>query len=443
MRKWFFGFFLATSIGTLVAQDADILQHSDIYHFIDRMDIKGVTGQAIPTEIKPYAREQVAEWLAKVDSSELHSKDLRRLFNVRYRVDDEFASEGNRGLWNAFYRNHRDLYSYRSEKFRFYLNPQLYISAGTDRTNWSADSTLNKSARTENTFLFRNTRGLSLRGSLWNKVGFYLDLTDNQAKYPSFVIKNFEEQNNRALFGEGFVKQYSRGGYDYLAGKGYITYSPVKQLRIKFGRDRLFLGNGIQSLMLSDHATDYFFLNLRTQLGNKFEYMNHFAQLIDYIPNKPDVIGSQPRKYLALHQVTYRPVRQISISLFESVVYASSLPNGTRNFELQYLNPIIFYRTVEQYIGSPDNSFLGLQWKVNLFRSSQFYGQFVIDDYFVAAARNGKGWWGNKTALQLGMKYIDIFGISNLDLQLEYNQAEPYSYSHYNTSANYSQYGTP
>jgi hypothetical protein len=38
---------------------------------------------------------------------------------------------------------------------------------------------------------------------------------------------------------------------------------------------------------------------------------------------------------------------------------------------------------------------------------------------------SGKGWWGNKEAYQLGIKYIDVLNINNLDLQLEYNQASP------------------
>ena len=45
---------------------------------------------------------------------------------------------------------------------------------------------------------------------------------------------------------------------------------------------------------------------------------------------------------------------RINIGLFESIVF--SRPN---HFELQYLNPVIFYRTVEQMVGSPDNAMIG------------------------------------------------------------------------------------
>jgi hypothetical protein len=34
----------------------------------------------------------------------------------------------------------------------------------------------------------------------------------------------------------------------------------------------------------------------------------------------------------------------------------------------------------------------------------------------------GKGWWGNKFALQGRLKYIDVFNVPNLGVQLEANR---------------------
>ncbi|MFN8923301.1 MAG: hypothetical protein ACK5XP_10295, partial [Sphingobacteriia bacterium] len=103
-----------------------------------------------------------------------------------------------------------------------------------------------------------------------------------------------------AIPGEGFYKTFRTDGYDYLSAKGYLTYSPVKPVRIKLGRDRVHWGDGYQSMLLSDHATDYYMLNFHTRIW-KLEYMNHFTQMIDLIPNKPDAIGAQPRKYGVFH----------------------------------------------------------------------------------------------------------------------------------------------
>jgi len=41
------------------------------------------------------------------------------------------------------------------------------------------------------------------------------------------------------------------------------------------------------------------------------------------------------------------------------------------------------------------------------------------------------------------MKYIDVLNVSNLDLQLEYNSARPYTYSHSTIYSNYTNYRQP
>src|SRR5213078_2100497 len=40
-------------------------------------------------------------------------------------------------------------------------------------------------------------------------------------------------------------------------------------------------------------------------------------------------------------------------------------------------------------------------------------------------------------------KYIDAFGIKNLDLQLETNRVRPFTYSHYDSISNYTHYNQP
>lgn len=42
-----------------------------------------------------------------------------------------------------------------------------------------------------------------------------------------------------------------------------------------------------------------------------------------------------------------------------------------------------------------------------------------------------------------GLKYIDVFGVNNLDLQLEANWIRPFTYSHVDTVANYTHFNQP
>lgn len=422
---------------TALAQGADLPLNHNLYHYVDRIDIQGLTGQTVHTDLKPYSRSSVLDLLAQVDTIGLNAKEKGWLHLNRLQADDSYAaSHSGKGLLRYFYKNRRDLYSVQTDNFSLFVNPLLYLSAGGDQHNFTVDgsqaSLLN----------YRNTRGLRLRGSLFNKVGFFTEISENQVKHPQYVRNLYEELGT--LPGENFVKEFDLGtgnsGYDYFNARGYITYSPAKELRIKLGKDRAFWGNGYQSLLLSDQATDYFFLNLVTRIW-KIEYTNTFARMTDFIRNKPDSYGVYPSKWSVFHQLSYKPFHWMSVGLFESVVYSPTLPGGRRGFELDYLNPIIFYRSVEQSLGSPDNSMLGLNWKFNFLNRFQYYGQLMLDDFNFRVRNQGTGYIGNKYGYQMGLKYIDALWVKGLDLQVEYNRVRPYTYSHFNPTASYTHYG--
>jgi hypothetical protein len=129
----------------------------------------------------------------------------------------------------------------------------------------------------------------------------------------------------------------------------------------------------------------------------------------------------------------------MTIGFYEAVIF-----NRNNNFEFQYLNPLVFYRTVEGAIGSPDNVLLGMNGKWNLFKRFQLYGQVMLDELkFNELFVERRGWWANKLGVQAGLKYIDVFGIDHLDAQVEYNIVRPYTYSHRDSAASYSHFNQP
>lgn len=425
----------------LNAQDADLPANHFIEHFMDRMDIRGYLSENFQSSIKPFPRNYISDVVRSVDTSALRYKDFHTYYRTRYFIDDDFNDslqckpKFNQGFQKHFswlYQNKRDLISYRSENFKIYINPILDFRLGREISN-----------RTNSIpSLYQNTRGANLRIRLGNKLGFYSELMENQIRFPSFVrfIDSTSVLRGGIFPGVGFWKPFKQNGIDYGLTKAYLTYSPFKFLRIKLGRDRNFLGNGTQSLFLSHFAVDYWFTNIRLDL-KKIQYYWQISQMIDFIPNKPDSYGRQPAKYAVHHQLFWSPRKNLSFSVFEAVIYASANPNQSREFELQYLNPLIFYRTVEQLIGSADNSLLGVSFKWNFLKTFQAYGQIVIDDYNFGNRKIGKGWWGNKVGIQSGLKYINVATIDQLDLQIEYNEVSPYTYSHTNPASNYSHYG--
>lgn len=180
----------------------------------------------------------------------------------------------------------------------------------------------------------------------------------------------------------------------------------------------------------------------------KLNYQNIFAELIREYPRRADTLLG--KKYMAVHHLSVNATRWLNIGIFESVVFSRE-----NTFEFQYLNPLIFYRSIEQAVGSPDNAAIGIDFKALIARHVALYGQFLIDDLnfeeefgnndnkgFKKLTKSNK-WWGTKLGAQLGVKYVDAFKVNNLDLQVEMNWVRPYTYTHRGLQTNWSHYNLP
>ncbi len=75
-----------------------------------------------------------------------------------------------------------------------------------------------------------------------------------------------------------------------------------------------------------------------------FHYQSIFAELAVNSGRQDSGDDLIPKKYMAAHFLDFKINKNVSIGLFESVVFSRN-----NQFELQYLNPIILYRTVEAF----------------------------------------------------------------------------------------------
>ncbi|MDX5438094.1 MAG: hypothetical protein LPK03_12910, partial [Pontibacter sp.] len=234
---------------------------------------------------------------------------------------------------------------------------------------------------------------------------------------------------------EGFWKDFKEDGTDFITARGYLNYALSKHVEVQLGHDRHFIGDGYRSLIYSDYAPPAFFLKLNTKVW-KLHYMNLFQELIPVFNRRDELY---PKKYMAMHRLGVNVTDNFNFGLFEQIVFA----RGKGRFELQYLNPVIFYRSVEHGLGSPDNAMLGCDFRWNLWNRVQLYGQVLLDEFVLDQVKSGNGWWGNKFGGQIGAKYIDAFGISNLDLQGEVNAIRPYTYQYEDEFSNFQHYRQP
>ena len=430
--------FEATQGATYVPLDPDV------YRLIDRYAIKfGSDSLRDPhTSVRPYTRAAAAhlgERMLGPDSAQAsRTGSLSRAdrFNAQYLVKDNWANStrGNdlnqsaRPILNYFYRDQTDFYHVDSKDFTLRVNPVALLAAGRDNQNSDG-------------IRYVNTRGAQVEGTIDQRLGFYAFLSDNQEGVPQYVQNRIVRDT--IVPHEGYWKPFKTGvgQYDFFSARGYVTYAATKHINVQLGHDRNFIGNGYRSLILSDYSTPYFFLKFNTRIW-KLNYQNLFAELTGrrlYNSAGSPVDGVYPKKYLALHHLSLDVTPNLNIGVFESEI--SGGPG--RGLELQYLNPIIFYRAIEQQVGSADNALLGLDFKWNIFHTAQLYGQVVLDEFKISEVRAGNGWWGNKQAVQAGFKYIDVAGIRNLDLQGEINYIRPFTYEHENYYTAYTHYMQP
>jgi hypothetical protein len=359
----------------------------------------------------------------------LNLKGKADAFNYHYLLNDNPEHSGVYDsiprLLKTFYTQRNAFYHVRVEDFELFLNPVLGFAAG--------------SFQNEKEMSYQNTRGIEIRGQVGNKIGYYSFISENQIRVPQFYKTKVDSSG--VVPGVGYYKTFGAGGYDFFSARGYVTFNVAKPVIVQFGQDRNFVGNGYRSLILSDNGKENLFLKVQTKIW-KIQYTNLFSELTD-LTKLSGSGGGQSKKYSALHHLSINLGKHLNIGLFENVIFARRDTLQTKGFDINYLNPVIFYRAVEHGLNSSDNVLLGLDFKWNFLKSVSLYGQLVLDEFVKNEVFAKSGWWANKWAIQGGLKYINVFGVNNLDLQIEYNTARPYTYTHFYREQNYVNYNQP
>lgn len=411
------------------AQSTYLPQANKHSQFIDRLEIKLQTNNDLNLNaIKPFNRKLVTGVAESADSMVVLSKvdEYNRqsllMNNSEWVKGDKSLFNSKKSPWNTLYKTKANFFEVDEKDFFLAINPVFQFQQSIEKDNGQR--------------LFLNTRGVTVRGLIANRLGFYTYLAENLERAPLFVQDRTLQY--RAIPGAGRFNIYKNTGWDYSDARGGITFKAAKYLDFQFAYDRNFIGNGYRSLFLSDFGNNYLFLEVDTRIW-KIDYTNIFIELN---PQFPKSIRDQDlllhKKYAAMHHLSFNATKWLRLGLFEAVVF------GRKNdFDFMYLNPIIFLRTAEKQNNSPDNGFVGFDFKANVAKRAQFYGQLIFDEFLLKELKAGNGWWGNKFGVQLGAKYIDAFKVNNLDLQAELNFVRPFTYSHYDSSANYSHYNQP
>jgi hypothetical protein len=388
------------------------------------------------TNVKPYNRHVLADIVYGQYEKDSHFHDN---FLIPY-LNNEFydkcifiknTMQAKKKLQGIFYPNDAAFAAVNYDVLTMRVNPILELKAGKEKDN-------------EN-LIYQAFRGIELQGSIASKLNFYAQITENQMRPFQYIQQygnGFNGQNNY-----NFNPYYTYWkdvnnfkGYDFSNALGHIEYNPGRYFSLMLGHDRNHYGYGYRSLFLGDNGAPYFQLKLNSYIW-KFHYQMMFAEFTGQYVRGGDRL--LPKKYGAFHSLSFKPSAKIELGLYEGIIF-----HRNSGFELNYLNPLMFYHSIEHTIGSADNVFIGFQAKYNVNEHSQLYGQFLLDDLQVGQLVKNTGWWGNKYGIQLGGRFVNLFQINQLDAQIEYNMVRPYTYSHYDvantdTLDNFTHYNQP
>ncbi len=462
MRNWTITLFFTMVAATVFSQGSNLPLGNPAYRILERLEIK--TGIPAPyhAALKYYSRGAAVNYAIAVDTSwnvSLSTQDRLDLYylfrdNNEWLAGSPFATTLGGSKQKAIagtdltqieasMENSRYTLSKKSVLKWFYQTPANFFEINDQYFHLRVNPILNfKLSKTQvgKEKVFTNQRGVDVRGGIDDRIYFQMNILETQSSFPEYV--NDWIGLYAAVPGAGLFKSYQSDvfkvdrGYDYLNGQGYLAFNITRHLGLQFGYGRHFIGAGYRSMLLSDFANNYLYLKLNWQAG-RFHLQNLFTEL----SAESNVGGSAllPRKYMAAHFFNVKLWPNLSVGVFETVIFSRK-----DHFEFQYLNPIILYRTIEQSIGSPDNVLIGLNAQWNFLKHFQLYGQLMLDEFkFNELFVERRGWWGNKLGFQLGAKYIDAFGLDHLDLQAEYNLVRPYTFTHSDSIANYAHYNQP
>ncbi len=348
--------------------------------------------------------------------------DVSKYYNLKQ--ENQQLSKNKQGWWGRKLWD-ENLIQIQGEDYWFTLNPIFDLQMG-------------KSDPSKAKYTYVNTRGLQFNGGLGKELNFTTTVFESQGRFADYFNRYAEsikpDGGDPAIIpGIGIAKPFKKDAYDFPMAEANLSYTPSKLININLGYGKNFIGDGYRSLLLGDGASPYPYIKMNTTFW-KIKYTNVYTWLKDVRP-EVTVDRTYATKFAASHYLSLNVTNRWNVGFFESVIWTSK--NG-RGFDMSFVNPIIFYRTVEFASSArTGNAMLGFTTKYKFSNQVNMYGQLLLDEFSLNDIKAGKKSWKNKYGYQLGLKYYNAFNLKNLLLQVEYNHVRPYVYSHSDPITNY------
>lgn len=288
---------------------------------------------------------------------------------------------------------------------------------------------------------FDNINHLTYTAGLGLGIDFSSKKFYSTAKFLPFYTKSNYITDSITFFSSVYPSASQKLSQNtYFNSEFIMAFKANKFFTFLGGYGKNFFGDGYRSLLLSDNAPASPFLKIETSFAS-VKYVNLYQVWRD-IYQPLDQLKAPKLKYSATHYLSWNITNDFNLSIFESVVIGGKDTLSNRGFDLNYLNPVVFYRPVEYSSGSADNVLIGLNMSYKPLKNSLIYYQLILDEFYLKELRAHSKWWANKFGMQIGFKAKN-FLIDDLYFQTEFNFVRPYTYSHKFSAQNYGQLNAP
>ncbi|MDI9872485.1 capsule assembly Wzi family protein [Flectobacillus roseus] len=291
--------------------------------------------------------------------------------------------------------------------------------------------------------LYENSKGFWTYGYLGKNIGFSLDFrAKSEVGRLGDYLRVFSQETGVIGTKPNFKS------FDYNETNATVTGS-WSWGKFSIGKNYLTVGYGEGGkIILSDKAPSYPHIRLDVSPKNWLSFTYVHAWLNSLVIDSTSIHPtSDPfrkefqyrSKFLATHNITFRPWRKVSFMLGESAVYSDRL-------RIEYLIPLSLFSGMSHYMGeltnnSVSNSSIYSQISLrNLIKSTHFYASFFIDELRLKTIQGDSTNSRNHTAYQLGLSITDI-PIKNITIAIEYTKVQPFAYIHFLDTQTYKNNG--
>ncbi len=432
---------------TLSAQNIPVpLSYTQIYDYLDELITDGVI--TVQTSVRPYTRSQVAMMLvqAQVADSLLSRRqqdDLRFYLNEfaleRDTMVNNYVQYSDYSTFSLSLADPQFSYRMRTNMFKMRIRPILGADVMVSKKGallqrwWGAELQMDIA------------RHLSIWGSLrdnswsgnWLSKTYFPTETDRMygarihygASRVEPALNNIPGvQYKEANYGGDFSD--SRGGINLYAWWGSIG---LQRENIRWGETY----HASNILSGRNPAVPMLTLQLTPCRWFQFDYFHAWlvSNVLDstYYYTENTTIGGTARhyrpasKYMAANMFTFTPIRQLSFSFGNSIVYAERSPQAA------YFIPIAFYKSLDHLLTKGlrtenQNSQVFASLSVRPIEHLQLYGSFYLDEFKFSRLKRSDP-ENNPISYMVGFNWSG-WPLSGLSLKAEFMRSYIACYTH-------------